>query len=119
MHKPFSLTSTLLILWRRLRLLHPHLHSPPRPLAPSRRDLRLARRRPAPHQPRLLLLLPPFRVRTLTTDEKDRFVISPEQLANVDRQLMEKILSTITLPATRPAYIARSVRTVAARSSVS
>eukprot|EP00965_Chrysotila_dentata_P077548 2559197-Pleurochrysis_carterae.AAC.1 len=43
-------------------------------------------------------------VRTLTADEKDHFVISPEQLASVDRQLMETILSTIISPATRPAY---------------
>eukprot|EP00965_Chrysotila_dentata_P044314 1473350-Pleurochrysis_carterae.AAC.1 len=43
-------------------------------------------------------------VRTLTADKKDHFVVSPEQLASVDRQLMETILSTITSPATRPAY---------------
>eukprot|EP00965_Chrysotila_dentata_P113311 3744356-Pleurochrysis_carterae.AAC.2 len=43
-------------------------------------------------------------VRPLTTDEKDHFVISHEQLASVDRQLMETILSTIASPATRPAY---------------
>eukprot|EP00965_Chrysotila_dentata_P081458 2689507-Pleurochrysis_carterae.AAC.1 len=43
-------------------------------------------------------------VRALTTDEKDHFVISPEQLASVDWQLMETILSTIASPATRPAY---------------
>eukprot|EP00965_Chrysotila_dentata_P130154 4303169-Pleurochrysis_carterae.AAC.1 len=43
-------------------------------------------------------------VRPLTSDERDHFVISPEQLASVDRQLMETILSTIALPATRPAY---------------
>eukprot|EP00965_Chrysotila_dentata_P097924 3237587-Pleurochrysis_carterae.AAC.1 len=43
-------------------------------------------------------------VRALTADEKDHFVVSPEQLASVDRQLMETILSTITSPATRPAY---------------
>eukprot|EP00965_Chrysotila_dentata_P255046 6212081-Pleurochrysis_carterae.AAC.5 len=43
-------------------------------------------------------------VRALTTDEKDHFVISPEQLASVDRQLMETMLSTIASPATRLAY---------------
>eukprot|EP00965_Chrysotila_dentata_P107212 3542226-Pleurochrysis_carterae.AAC.1 len=41
-------------------------------------------------------------VRALTSDEKDHFVISPEQLASVDRQLMGTILSTIASPATRP-----------------
>eukprot|EP00965_Chrysotila_dentata_P254110 6211764-Pleurochrysis_carterae.AAC.2 len=43
-------------------------------------------------------------VRALTADEKDHFIISPEQLASVDRKLMETILGRITLPATRPAY---------------
>eukprot|EP00965_Chrysotila_dentata_P214757 6188366-Pleurochrysis_carterae.AAC.1 len=43
-------------------------------------------------------------VRPLTPDEKDHFVVSPEQRASVDRQLMETIFSTITSPATRPAY---------------
>eukprot|EP00965_Chrysotila_dentata_P001562 51227-Pleurochrysis_carterae.AAC.1 len=46
-------------------------------------------------------------VRPLSADERDHFVISPETLANVDRQLMETILSTIGLPATRPAYRAQ------------
>eukprot|EP00965_Chrysotila_dentata_P124640 4120421-Pleurochrysis_carterae.AAC.1 len=39
-------------------------------------------------------------VRPLSADERDHFVISPETLANVDRQLMETILSTIGSPAT-------------------
>eukprot|EP00965_Chrysotila_dentata_P183364 6055018-Pleurochrysis_carterae.AAC.1 len=43
-------------------------------------------------------------VRNLTADERDHFVIFPEQLASVDRQLMETILSTIASPATRPGY---------------
>eukprot|EP00965_Chrysotila_dentata_P241370 6204238-Pleurochrysis_carterae.AAC.1 len=43
-------------------------------------------------------------VRNLTTDERDHFVISPEQLVSVDRQLMETIFGTITSPATRPGY---------------
>eukprot|EP00965_Chrysotila_dentata_P169221 5588670-Pleurochrysis_carterae.AAC.1 len=46
-------------------------------------------------------------VRNLTADERDHFVISPEQLASVDCQLMESILSTITSPATRPGYRTR------------
>eukprot|EP00965_Chrysotila_dentata_P195885 6177250-Pleurochrysis_carterae.AAC.2 len=41
-------------------------------------------------------------VRNVTPDERDHFVISPEQLASVDRQLMESILGTIASPATRP-----------------
>eukprot|EP00965_Chrysotila_dentata_P068243 2256461-Pleurochrysis_carterae.AAC.3 len=40
----------------------------------------------------------------LTANERDHFIISPEQLASVDRQLMETIPSTIALTATRPAY---------------
>eukprot|EP00965_Chrysotila_dentata_P259870 6213711-Pleurochrysis_carterae.AAC.4 len=43
-------------------------------------------------------------VRPLTPGERDHFVVSPEQLARVDRQLMESILGTITSPATRPVY---------------
>eukprot|EP00965_Chrysotila_dentata_P084984 2805349-Pleurochrysis_carterae.AAC.2 len=43
-------------------------------------------------------------VRALTTEEEDHFVVSPEQLASVDRQLIETILGTIASPATRPAY---------------
>eukprot|EP00965_Chrysotila_dentata_P243006 6205181-Pleurochrysis_carterae.AAC.1 len=39
-------------------------------------------------------------VRLLTADESDHFVISPEQIASVNRQLMEKIFSTIAW--TRP-----------------
>eukprot|EP00965_Chrysotila_dentata_P051853 1721334-Pleurochrysis_carterae.AAC.1 len=41
-------------------------------------------------------------VRNLTADERDHFVILPEQLASVDRQLIESILGTIASPATRP-----------------
>eukprot|EP00965_Chrysotila_dentata_P070493 2329836-Pleurochrysis_carterae.AAC.1 len=43
-------------------------------------------------------------IRNFTADERDHLVISPEQLASVDRQMMESILSTITSPATRPGY---------------
>eukprot|EP00965_Chrysotila_dentata_P131898 4360531-Pleurochrysis_carterae.AAC.1 len=45
--------------------------------------------------------------RTLTADKKEHFVISPEQLASVDKQLTETIVSTITSPATRPSYRVR------------
>eukprot|EP00965_Chrysotila_dentata_P208919 6184971-Pleurochrysis_carterae.AAC.1 len=50
-------------------------------------------------------------VRALTADERDHFVICPKQLASVDRQLMETILSTIASPATRPAYRAQCQNT--------
>eukprot|EP00965_Chrysotila_dentata_P079826 2633044-Pleurochrysis_carterae.AAC.1 len=44
-------------------------------------------------------------VRALTTDETNHFnVVSPEQLASVDRQLMETTLGTIASPAKSPAY---------------
>eukprot|EP00965_Chrysotila_dentata_P204521 6182387-Pleurochrysis_carterae.AAC.2 len=86
MHKPFSLTFTHLSLWRRLRPLHPHLHSPLRPLAPPRWDPRLVASTPfsAASTTAAPAAAPVSSVRPLTTDEKDHFVISPEQLASVD-----------------------------------
>eukprot|EP00965_Chrysotila_dentata_P045091 1497960-Pleurochrysis_carterae.AAC.1 len=45
--------------------------------------------------------LAPFQVyRDLSTSELDHYVISPETLLNLDRQLMESVLSTIESPAT-------------------
>eukprot|EP00965_Chrysotila_dentata_P206432 6183533-Pleurochrysis_carterae.AAC.4 len=69
---------------------------------PRARHLRAPRR----HLLHQLLnpLQPATPVRNLTTDERNHFVISPEQLASVDRQLMESILGSITSPATRPDY---------------
>eukprot|EP00965_Chrysotila_dentata_P062107 2057627-Pleurochrysis_carterae.AAC.1 len=58
----------------------------------------------APSAAPLTAAQPVSSVRPRTTEERDHFVISPEQLASVDRQLMETILGTITSPATRPAY---------------
>eukprot|EP00965_Chrysotila_dentata_P129996 4296826-Pleurochrysis_carterae.AAC.1 len=43
----------------------------------------------------------------LSTAELDHYVISPETLLSLDRQLMESILSTIESPATRATYRAR------------
>eukprot|EP00965_Chrysotila_dentata_P135731 4487328-Pleurochrysis_carterae.AAC.1 len=45
--------------------------------------------------------------RDLTTAELDHYVVSPETLINLDRQLMESVPSTIESPATRAAYRAR------------
>eukprot|EP00965_Chrysotila_dentata_P052436 1739551-Pleurochrysis_carterae.AAC.1 len=41
---------------------------------------------------------------TLPSDQADRFIVSPEMLANVDRQLMESILRTMDSLATRQFY---------------
>eukprot|EP00965_Chrysotila_dentata_P262696 6214645-Pleurochrysis_carterae.AAC.3 len=43
----------------------------------------------------------------LKTSELDHFVVSPETLLNLDRQLMESILSTIESPAMRASYRSR------------
>eukprot|EP00965_Chrysotila_dentata_P241255 6204175-Pleurochrysis_carterae.AAC.1 len=46
--------------------------------------------------------------RVLTADERARFIVSPELIASVDRQLMESILSTIEIQAALIPYRARS-----------
>eukprot|EP00965_Chrysotila_dentata_P152532 5041179-Pleurochrysis_carterae.AAC.4 len=50
---------------------------------------------------------PTVPTRSLTADERARFVVSPELITNVDRQFMEAVLNTMDNPAARISYRAR------------
>eukprot|EP00965_Chrysotila_dentata_P066336 2196145-Pleurochrysis_carterae.AAC.2 len=106
MHKPSFSTNTLPTL-----LTLPRLSLPPLPFPLQRRRLRLPARprvRPASGAPASAALAAQPVWHTIRrfpcaqSNERDHFVISPEQLASIDRQRMESILGTIALPATRP-----------------
>eukprot|EP00965_Chrysotila_dentata_P032335 1077713-Pleurochrysis_carterae.AAC.1 len=106
--------------------LHPaHTFDSPSPVAPSfvfptvpnpqpaasqptsDRSLRSGAPAAAPPATASSVAVPSQVYRDLTASELDHFVVSPETLLNLDRQLMESILSTIESPATRATYRAR------------
>eukprot|EP00965_Chrysotila_dentata_P244617 6206072-Pleurochrysis_carterae.AAC.2 len=113
MLKPFSSIYTLRTQWIRPRLLplpflSPHYLTLPAPASAAGPTTRSAGAAPGA-APAASAGQPPSTapvstVRSLSTDERNHFVISLETLANFDRQLMETFLGTISSPANHPAY---------------